>query len=158
MESHGELAGCGAAKLRRERRLRQWHRHERLTVQMASCEALHHSAPQVERCENSAPRGQDAQGRWAARSPAGSCAAAGCRALGVPVLLSAVAGHAVSGGCDGRRGGLRLRPFPRGFCVGGQKEGGGGAEEEHGGEGAVARCAACFPDTGAEALDRRALR
>ena len=37
MESHGELAGCGAAKRRRERRLRQWHRHERLTVQMALC-------------------------------------------------------------------------------------------------------------------------
>ena len=33
-------------------------------------------------------------------------AAAGFRARGVPVLLSAVAGHAVSGGCDGRRGGL----------------------------------------------------
>ena len=68
-----------------------------------------------------------------------SCAAAGRRARGVPVLLSA-AGHAVSGGCDGRRGGLLLPPFPRGFCVGGQKEGGGGgggAEEEHGGKGAV---------------------
>ena len=79
----------------------------------------------------------------------------------MPVLLSAVAGHAVSGGCDGRRGGLLLPPFPRGFCVGGQKEGGGGgggAEEEHGGEGAVARCAACSPDAGAEVQDRRDLR
>ena len=58
MESHGELAGSGAAKRRGERRLRQWHRHERLIVQMALCEALHHAAPQVERGENSGPRGQ----------------------------------------------------------------------------------------------------
>ena len=49
-------------------------------------------------------------------------------AEGVPVLLSAVAGHAVSGGCDGRSGGLLLSPFPHGLCVGGQKEGGGGEE------------------------------
>ena len=58
MESLGELAGSGAAKRRRERRLRQWHRHERLTVRMALCEALPHAARQVERGENSAPRGQ----------------------------------------------------------------------------------------------------
>ena len=57
MECHGERVS-GAAKRRRERRLRQWHRHERLTVQMALCEALHHAAPQVERGENSVPRGQ----------------------------------------------------------------------------------------------------
>ena len=46
---------------------------------------------------------------------------------------SAVVGHAVSGGCDGRRGGL-LPPFPRGFCAGGQN-GGGGEQEEAGGAG-----------------------
>ena len=34
-----------AAKRRRERRLRQWLRHERLTVAMAVAEATHHSAP-----------------------------------------------------------------------------------------------------------------
>ena len=56
MECLGERVS-GAAKRRRERRLRQWHRYERLTVQMALCEALHHAAPQVERGENSAPRG-----------------------------------------------------------------------------------------------------
>ena len=62
-------------------------------------------------------------------------AAAGFRARGVPVLLSAVAGHAVSGGYDGRRGGLLLRPFPRGFGVEGQKRGGGerGEGEAEGG-------------------------
>ena len=49
MESHGELAGCGAAWRRRERRLRQWHCHERLTVQMALGEALHYAAPQEDR-------------------------------------------------------------------------------------------------------------
>ena len=36
---------AGAAKRRRERRLRQWQRHERLTVAMALAEATHHAAP-----------------------------------------------------------------------------------------------------------------
>ena len=35
----------GAAKRRRERRLRQWQRHERMTVAMALAEATHHAAP-----------------------------------------------------------------------------------------------------------------
>ena len=35
----------GAAKRRRERRLRSWAKHERQTVAMALAEALHHSAP-----------------------------------------------------------------------------------------------------------------
>ena len=39
-----EHAG-GAAKRRRERRLRQWQRHERLTVAMAVAGATHHAAP-----------------------------------------------------------------------------------------------------------------
>ena len=37
-------ASLGPAMRRRERRLRQWHRHERLTVQMAFAAAAHHSA------------------------------------------------------------------------------------------------------------------
>ena len=36
---------AGAAKRRRERRLRQWQRHERMTVAMALAEATHHAAP-----------------------------------------------------------------------------------------------------------------
>ena len=43
----------GAARRRRERRLRSWLKHERLTVAMALAEASHHTAPQ----------GQDSQGR-----------------------------------------------------------------------------------------------
>ena len=35
----------GAAKRRRERRLRQWQRHERMTVAMALAQATHHAAP-----------------------------------------------------------------------------------------------------------------
>ena len=35
----------GAAKRRRERRLRQWQRHERITVAMALAGATHHAAP-----------------------------------------------------------------------------------------------------------------
>ena len=50
----------------------------------------------------------------------------------MPVLSSAVAGHAVSGGCDGGHGGLLLSPVPHGCCVGGQKEGGGGGGEDGG--------------------------
>ena len=38
-------AATGASKRRRERRLRQWQRHERMTVAMAVAEATHHSAP-----------------------------------------------------------------------------------------------------------------
>ena len=49
MERHCELAVSGAAKRRRERRLRQWHRYERLTVQMALCEAEVISQPQGDR-------------------------------------------------------------------------------------------------------------
>ena len=35
----------GAAKRRRERRLRSWLRHERMTVAMALAEVTHHTAP-----------------------------------------------------------------------------------------------------------------
>ena len=35
----------GSALRRRQRRLRQWHRHERMTVAMALAEATHHAAP-----------------------------------------------------------------------------------------------------------------
>ena len=35
----------GSAMRRRQRRLRQWHRHERMTVAMALAEATHHAAP-----------------------------------------------------------------------------------------------------------------
>ena len=42
------LAGSGAAKRRRERQLRAWHRHVRTTVAMELATALHHSAQRVE--------------------------------------------------------------------------------------------------------------
>ena len=45
MPVHGEHAATGSAMRRRQRRLRQWHRHERMTVAMALAEATHHSAP-----------------------------------------------------------------------------------------------------------------
>ena len=46
MDSHGELAG--AAKRRRDRWFRSWHRHVRTTVAMELATALHHSAQRVE--------------------------------------------------------------------------------------------------------------
>ena len=42
--SDREPAGEGAARRRRERRLRQWPRHEKLSVQMALSEYKHHSS------------------------------------------------------------------------------------------------------------------
>ena len=37
-------SGCGAAMRRRQRRLRQWLRHERLSVAMALAESQHHTS------------------------------------------------------------------------------------------------------------------
>ena len=67
MESHGEHDG--SARRRRMRRLRQWQRHERMTVAMALAEATHHAAPrrqtpvsaireEVEHATHSGPRAQ----------------------------------------------------------------------------------------------------
>ena len=42
-QAHGEHAG--AAIRRRQRRLRQWLRHERLSAAMALAETSHHAAP-----------------------------------------------------------------------------------------------------------------
>ena len=47
MPLHGEHA-AGAAKRRRDRRLRAWHRHVRTTVAMELATALHHGAQRVE--------------------------------------------------------------------------------------------------------------
>ena len=65
MESHGEHDD--SARRRRMRRLRQWQRHERMTVAMALTEATHQAAPrrqkpvspvreEVERATNYGPR------------------------------------------------------------------------------------------------------
>ena len=51
----GEHA-AGAAKRRRERRLRQWQRHERMTVAMALAEATHHSAPRSQNTPHAGAR------------------------------------------------------------------------------------------------------
>ena len=48
----------GAAKRRRERRLRSWAKHERMTVAMALVENLHHSRQKVEGGEHDGPRAQ----------------------------------------------------------------------------------------------------
>ena len=62
--------GAGAAKRRRERRLRSWWRHERMSIACALAEALHHSsgAPKydkrvVEDAKHGAVRGQTAATR-----------------------------------------------------------------------------------------------
>ena len=43
-EPSGQFQSCGAARRRRERRLRAMLRHEQQTVRMALAAALHHSA------------------------------------------------------------------------------------------------------------------
>ena len=66
-----ELAGCdvGSVRRRRERRLRQWLRHERMTVAMVLAESTHHATPrgqkemartreEVESETRNVPRGQ----------------------------------------------------------------------------------------------------
>ena len=60
----GAAGGTSSARRRRERRLRSWAKHERLSVAMALAEKLHHSAyrtvlPKEEEVEqHHAPRGQ----------------------------------------------------------------------------------------------------
>ena len=49
---------AGAAMRRRERRLRSWAKHERMTVAMALAENLHHSRQKVEGDEHDGPRAQ----------------------------------------------------------------------------------------------------
>ena len=66
MPLHGEHA-AGAAMRRRQRRLRSWLRHERMTVAMTLAEMTHHTAP----------GGDDGQGRGGggasfARRPTGT--------------------------------------------------------------------------------------
>ena len=131
----------GAAWRRRERRLRSWAKHERLTVAMALAEAFHHSAPWrqdtaramegVEGEANDVPRHQKPppagtrpapldevtvpQGFWpgALRQP-GS---------GVPSLSSPVLADTTVDGVD-------VGALSRG----GREEGGGGQGGEGGGE------------------------
>ena len=49
MSTAGVDIAAGAARRRRERRLRSWLKHERMTVAMALAEASHHTAPRGQR-------------------------------------------------------------------------------------------------------------
>ena len=117
----------GAARRRRERQLRSWLRHERMTVRMELAAALHHSAgPET----NDAARRQSAlvvcgqesdrilRRSWF-RSTRLARAPVGCR----PCLCW-------SWKTGGRSRGLLLPPLPHGLCVRGKKGGGGGGAEE----------------------------
>ena len=53
-----ECERVGAAKRRKERRLRSWAKHQRMTVAMALAENLHHSRQKVEGGEHDGPRAQ----------------------------------------------------------------------------------------------------
>ena len=99
-------AGHGAAWRRRERQLRAWHRHERMTVAMELATALHHSAQRVEAPRegvegetNDAPRRpkpplpgkrpaplEEVAEPQAAQPPLATCVAAGVPSLSSPAL------------------------------------------------------------------------
>ena len=156
-----------AAARRRQRRLRSWLRHERMTVAMTLAEMAHHTAPrgpkmarvgeEVVQDAHEALRGLKTPPpgkRPAALRESGPqlvAEHAGCPCSCLPSLATPSLADATADVVDSSS--LRF------LCVGGQKEGGGGggADEEHRGESAVARCAACSPDAGAEAQDRRDL-
>ena len=90
-------AGLGSARRRRERRLRSWWRHERMSIAAALVEATHHSAPRSEWPGTHKPHGDRRppvrsgpdvlrlvrRGRrrwWTARSIASAACAAGASA------------------------------------------------------------------------------
>ena len=84
--------GAGAAKRRRERRLRSWMRHEQMTVAAEFAAALHHSCGEARRHARS-PSGTDAcELRGKAGRPGGARAATVGEHAGVPVLWDSLAG------------------------------------------------------------------
>ena len=124
-----------AAALRsvEERRLRQFLRHERLTVAMALAENVHHSRQKVEGGEHDGLRAQKTARATGARpgvleepEPEGESHG---RVRGCP---GAVAGRAAAGRRGRGSGGVLLAPVPHGRRF--EAEGGGGAEEGDGGE------------------------
>ena len=132
--SHVERAS-GAAKRRRERRLRQFLRHERLIVAMALAENLHHSRQKVEGDTYEGPRAQKTVRAIGALprvleypAPQGGAATVGF-----------VAGASPHRSCLGwwRRSGRFCAGVPRPTgCsrTGGEACEGGGGEEKTGGE------------------------
>ena len=99
-----DLAG-GAARRRRERRLRSWLRHERMTVRMELAAALHHSAGPV---TNDAVRSQKTVSSRGVRlgvlqDPAPQLAVehAACPCSGAPLLVVPSLAAAESDSVDG---------------------------------------------------------
>ena len=142
-----ELSGqpSGAARRRRERRLRSMLRHEQQTVRMALAAALHHSAGpkgKVEMQQNAAPRGPKTQGGGgasyarrptgtdgsstggAARHPRGAWAAEERPHRAALLRRQPADPRPALSGRVGRRGcGLLRAPLPHGPGAGGQEEG-----------------------------------
>ena len=141
-------AGTSSARRRRERRLRSWWRHERMSVAAALAEALHHSAPKVGAETHDALRRLKTASAGARpgvlKDPAPQGGSHG-RLRGCP---GASPLHTVAGGHCSRSSGRPHGKVPPPAVFGPEEEGGGGGggEEEGGGEaaggeGAVA-CAA----------------
>ena len=160
-----ELSGqpSGAARRRRERRLRSMLRHEQQTVRMALAAALHHSAGPLEKVENGAPRGQKIAAR--AGEELEHATHAGLRAQkspppGVrPGILPELGPCGASQGRPPDPWPART-PLPRSRCAGGLEEVGGlgkgqgegevGGEGEEAGEGEGEDCCERGEDAEAE--------
>ena len=90
---------AGAAMRRRERRLRSWAKHERMTVAMALAENLHHSRQKVEGVEHEGLRAQKTARATGARpgvltepEPQGGAVTVGYVAAPGPLLVPPVLG------------------------------------------------------------------
>ena len=127
----------GSALRRRQRRLRQWLRHERMTVAMALAEASHHAAPRRLKpasaiTVNDAPRGQEnADAEYfelRSEEESGVCEedAAGS-ALGAPATGAGAAAHR---GADDRVLRARADARSRRSCAA-DGETHGGCPEDH---------------------------
>ena len=105
-----DVGGVGSARRRRDRQLRAWHRHVKMTVAMELATALHHSAQPGGACGGGAGRGGGVRG---ARRPTGTEHSTSGVAAGSPEGSRAAVGRGSHGRLRGCRGSLARR------CVGG---------------------------------------
>ena len=131
-----DCSGVGSARRRKERRLRSWWRHERMTVAAELAVALHRNCGVGPAVPHEAPRGQTAASSGGRRRLEGARAAAGVRACCLPALVGcSFTVAAVAGRCGGRCCGPLLVGLPP-QCVAQPEEDGGGGGGEESGDGA----------------------
>ena len=96
MSTAGVDIAAGAARRRRERRLRSWLQHERVTVAMALAEASHHTAPRGQRTARARGwvrdevHGHVPEARSPARGTSASTTMTACRSSGARGLTASL--------------------------------------------------------------------